>query len=170
MTFRHTTVLHGLPPHQPFYLCLSQCLLYELFDTKHVFYHMPFWALLWVLRHFLSFMLYYLQSKTACWKLMWIVISCINIVMQIWVKPNISLLYFVAKGSDFYWYNTTTSVLAIKYKLSTILYRRWSSVQAVRSIEAATAVLELLMMGVRTSETCWAVHKRQIINLRNCCI
>ena len=35
--------------------------------------------------------------------------------------------------------------------------------------EAATAV-ELLMMGVRTPETCWTVHKRQVINLRNCCI
>jgi len=35
--------------------------------------------------------------------------------------------------------------------------------------EAATAV-ELPMMGVRTPETCWAVHKRQVINLRNCCI
>ena len=31
--------------------------------------------------------------------------------------------------------------------------------------EAATAVVELLMMGVRTPETCWAVHKRQLINL-----
>ena len=36
--------------------------------------------------------------------------------------------------------------------------------------EAATTVVELLMMGVRTPETCWAVHKRQVINLRNCCI
>ena len=36
--------------------------------------------------------------------------------------------------------------------------------------EAATAVVELLMKGVRTSETCWAVHKRQVINLRSCCI
>jgi len=35
--------------------------------------------------------------------------------------------------------------------------------------EAATAV-ELLMMGVRTPETCWAVLKRQVINLRKCCI
>jgi hypothetical protein len=35
--------------------------------------------------------------------------------------------------------------------------------------EAATAVIELLMMGVRTPETCWALHKRQVINLRNCC-
>jgi hypothetical protein len=35
--------------------------------------------------------------------------------------------------------------------------------------EAATAV-DLLMMGVRTPETCWAVHKRQVINLWNCCI
>jgi hypothetical protein len=34
--------------------------------------------------------------------------------------------------------------------------------------EAATAVDELLIMGVRTPETCWAVHptKRQVINLR----
>jgi len=36
--------------------------------------------------------------------------------------------------------------------------------------EAATAVVELLMMGVRKPKTCWAVHKRQAINLRNCCI
>jgi hypothetical protein len=35
--------------------------------------------------------------------------------------------------------------------------------------EAATAVVELLMMGVRTPETCWAVNKCQIINWRNCC-
>ena len=33
--------------------------------------------------------------------------------------------------------------------------------------EATTAVVELLMMGVRTPE---AVHKRQVINWRNCCI
>ena len=36
--------------------------------------------------------------------------------------------------------------------------------------EAFTAVVELLMMVVRTPETCWAVYKRQVINLRNCCI
>ena len=36
--------------------------------------------------------------------------------------------------------------------------------------EAATVVVQLLMMGVRTPETCWAVHKRQLINLRSCCI
>jgi hypothetical protein len=36
--------------------------------------------------------------------------------------------------------------------------------------EAATAVVELLMMGVRMPETCSAVRKRQVINLRNCCI
>ena len=36
--------------------------------------------------------------------------------------------------------------------------------------EAATADVELLMMGVRTPETCWAVHERQVMNLRNCCI
>ena len=31
--------------------------------------------------------------------------------------------------------------------------------------DAATPVVELLMMGVRTPETCLAVHKRQIVNL-----
>jgi hypothetical protein len=36
--------------------------------------------------------------------------------------------------------------------------------------EAATAVVELLIMGMRIPETCWAVFKRQAINLRNCFI
>jgi len=36
--------------------------------------------------------------------------------------------------------------------------------------QAATAVVELLMMGVRMPETCWAVNKRQVINCRDCCI
>jgi hypothetical protein len=36
--------------------------------------------------------------------------------------------------------------------------------------EAATAVVELMTMGVLTPETCSAVHKRQVINLRKCCI
>jgi hypothetical protein len=36
--------------------------------------------------------------------------------------------------------------------------------------EAATAVIELLMMGMRMPETCSAVFKRQVINRRNCCI
>jgi hypothetical protein len=26
------------------------------------------------------------------------------------------------------------------------------------------------MMGMRAPETCWAVHKHQVTNLRNCCI
>jgi hypothetical protein len=46
------------------------------------------------------------------------------------------------------------------------LERGGSSAPKVKP-EAATAV-ELLMMGVRTPETCWAVHKCQVINLRNC--
>jgi len=33
--------------------------------------------------------------------------------------------------------------------------------------EAAIAVVELLMMSVRTTATCSAVHKRQVINLKN---
>ena len=36
--------------------------------------------------------------------------------------------------------------------------------------EAATAVIELLMMGGKTPETCWAVNKRQDNKLKNCCI
>jgi hypothetical protein len=36
--------------------------------------------------------------------------------------------------------------------------------------EAATAVIELLMMGTKTPETCWAVNKRQDNKLKNCYI
>ena len=36
--------------------------------------------------------------------------------------------------------------------------------------EAATAVIELLMMGGKTPETCWAVNKGQDNKLENCCI
>jgi hypothetical protein len=36
--------------------------------------------------------------------------------------------------------------------------------------EAATAVVELLTMAMRMPKTSWAVFKRQVINLRNCCI
>ena len=36
--------------------------------------------------------------------------------------------------------------------------------------EAATAVIELLIMGGKTPKTCWAVNKRQDNKLKNCCI
>jgi hypothetical protein len=36
--------------------------------------------------------------------------------------------------------------------------------------EAATAVIELLMMGGKTPETCWAVNRCQDNKLKNCCI
>jgi hypothetical protein len=36
--------------------------------------------------------------------------------------------------------------------------------------ETATAVIELLMMGGKTPEKCWAVNKRQHNKLENCCI
>jgi len=36
--------------------------------------------------------------------------------------------------------------------------------------EAATAVIELLMMGRKTPETCRAVNKRQDNKLKSCCI
>ena len=35
---------------------------------------------------------------------------------------------------------------------------------------AATAVIELLMMGGKTPETCWAVNKHQDNKLEDCCI
>jgi hypothetical protein len=37
-------------------------------------------------------------------------------------------------------------------------------------LEAATAVIELLMMGGKTPETCWSVNKRQDKKLENCYI
>ena len=36
--------------------------------------------------------------------------------------------------------------------------------------EAVTAVIEVLMMGGKTPETCWAVNKCQDNKLKNCCI
>jgi hypothetical protein len=36
--------------------------------------------------------------------------------------------------------------------------------------EAATALLSSWRYALRTPETCWAVFKRQVINLKNCCI
>jgi len=36
--------------------------------------------------------------------------------------------------------------------------------------EAATAVIELMTMGGKTSETCGAVNKRQDNKLKNCCV
>jgi hypothetical protein len=36
--------------------------------------------------------------------------------------------------------------------------------------QAATGVIELLMMGGKTPDTCWAVNKRQVNKLENCCI
>ena len=42
--------------------------------------------------------------------------------------------------------------------------------QGIVKPEAATAVIELLIMGRKTPETCWAVNKRQDNKLENCCI
>ena len=44
-----------------------------------------------------------------------------------------------------------------------LLERGGSSAPTVKQ-EAATAVVELLMMGVRMPETSWAVNKCQVIN------
>jgi hypothetical protein len=64
---------------------------------------------------------------------------------------------------------------------SSAIARCWSELDRLRPTtllpprsngkpETATAVYELLMMSMRMPETCWAVLKRQAINLRNCCI
>jgi hypothetical protein len=45
----------------------------------------------------------------------------------------------------------------------------WNHDTKVKS-EAATAVIELMMMGGKTSETCWVVNKRRDNKLENCCI
>ena len=51
------------------------------------------------------------------------------------------------------------------------LRAQWLQLQPlVLEPEAATAVIELLMMGGKTPETRWAVNKRQDNKLENCCI
>jgi hypothetical protein len=40
----------------------------------------------------------------------------------------------------------------------------------IRGSTIATAVVELLMMGMRMPKTRWALFKRQVISLKNCCI
>jgi hypothetical protein len=37
-------------------------------------------------------------------------------------------------------------------------------------MKVKTAVIELLVMGGKTPETCWAVNKRQDNKLENCCL
>jgi hypothetical protein len=63
----------------------------------------------------------------------------------------------------------TPVLLSSSRKTLAILITLWEATQFAIYIFTATAV-ELLMMGVRTSETCWAIHKRQVINWRNFCI
>ena len=50
-----------------------------------------------------------------------------------------------------------------KFKIQYLLLKRVKP-------EAATAVTELLMMGGKTPETCWAVNKGQDNKLENFCI
>jgi hypothetical protein len=46
----------------------------------------------------------------------------------------------------------------------------WWQSCCVRGRAGGPAVIELLMMGGKTPETCWAVNKRQDNKLENCCI
>ena len=66
--------------------------------------------------------------------------------------------------------------------LSYLRFIRWASRQEAPRTQhdchhdtkvrpgAVTAVIELLMMGGKTPETCWVVNKRQDNKLENCCI
>jgi hypothetical protein len=65
------------------------------------------------------------------------------------------------------------SGLSLSFKYSRPARPRPTALLPLRSYgqpEAASAVDKLLMMGMRKPETCWAVFKRQAINLNNCCI
>jgi hypothetical protein len=51
--------------------------------------------------------------------------------------------------------------------------RRPTTLQPIRSngkTRGSKCSCMLLIKGGETSETCWATHKRQVINLWNCCI
>ena len=60
--------------------------------------------------------------------------------------------------------------------IRSLWFYRWSVAAAallvvVWQITTNNAVtIKLLIMGEETPETCWATHKRQVINLWNCCI
>jgi hypothetical protein len=65
--------------------------------------------------------------------------------------------------------SSTTAVAASGFTFGAWWYQCYHHAPTVK-LEAATTVVEILMMGVRTPETRWAVHKRQVINLRNFCM
>ena len=50
---------------------------------------------------------------------------------------------------------------------SSLWFYRWSVVVAVLSVVVGPVVGNRRVLGVRTPDTCWAVRKRQVINLRN---
>jgi hypothetical protein len=53
---------------------------------------------------------------------------------------------------------------------SSLWFYRWSVVVAVLLVVVGPVVTMCVMMCTRTPITCWAVLKRQVINLGNCCI
>jgi len=66
----------------------------------------------------------------------------------------------------FYRWNVMVAVLLVVVGPEQHCYHHAPTVKP----EAATAFVELLMMGVRTHETCLVVHKHEVINLGHCCI
>jgi hypothetical protein len=79
----------------------------------------------------------------------------------------------IIRSSSSLWFYLRSVVIAVLLVVVGLAWLRWTALLSPRSYgkpEAATAIVELLMMGVRTPETCWSVNKRQVINWRNCCI
>ena len=72
------------------------------------------------------------------------------------------------------WFHLHIMMIAVLCSWSGRLARPWTQHGSHHDTkvkpEAATALIELLMMGGKTPETCWAVNKRQDNKLENCSI
>jgi len=62
------------------------------------------------------------------------------------------------------WFYRWSVVVAVLFVVVGPVMHCYHHTPMVKS-QAATAVVEILMTGVRTPETCWAVHKRQVNKL-----
>jgi hypothetical protein len=67
----------------------------------------------------------------------------------------------------FYRWNVVVAVLLVVVSTTTNNAATTTFQDKTRGCQCSC---KLLMMGVEAPETCWAIHKRQVINLWNCCI